>query len=213
MLPKGVLRYAMKLPALQGRSAAQLLADLGHPGRGRSSTSRFEPHVRRARHQARARGLGHRAAAAGDLRGQAVGLLGAQPRPGPVQGPLVRGRRQRQDRGHHRRLERHRPGGRAEDRRGRRDPDPRRPLAGQARGGQGRDRGAPAAPRTSTPCDLSDYDAIDAARREDPLRARLRSTCSSTTRAARSGARWRSPTTASTTSSARCSSTTSARSS
>ena len=59
--------------------------------------------------------------------------------------------------------------------------------------------------------DLSDLEAIDA------LVAQLladhpRSTCSSTTRAARSAARSRSATTASTTTSARCSSTTSARS-
>ena len=56
-----------------------------------------------------------------------MGLLGAPPRPRPVQGPLVRGRGQRQDRAHHRRLERHRPRGRAQDRRGGRHPAARGP--------------------------------------------------------------------------------------
>ena len=40
-----------------------------------------------------ARGLRHRGAAARDLRRQALGLLGAQPRPRPVQGPLARAAR------------------------------------------------------------------------------------------------------------------------
>ena len=62
-------------------------------------------------------------------------------------------------------------------------------------------------------CDLSDYDSIDAAAREDLLRARLDRHAGQQRRAARSGARSRSPTTASTTTSARSSSTTSARSS
>ena len=62
----------------------------------------------------------------------------------------------------------------------------------------------------SYPCDLTDLEAIEHARREGARRPRARSTCSSTTPAARSAARSSSPTTASTTSSARCSSTTSA---
>ena len=59
-------------------------------------------------------------------------------------------------------------------------------------------------------CDLSDVDDIDRMAERGPGAARRTSTCSSTTRAARSAARSRSPTTASTTSSGRCSSTTSA---
>ena len=56
-------------------------------------------------------GTRHRGARARRLRRRPVGLLGAPPRPGPLQGPLVRGRGERQDGDHHRRLERHRQGG------------------------------------------------------------------------------------------------------
>ena len=209
MLPKGVLSYAMKLPALKDIRRS-LLADLGIP----DSVIEYiglTADVRRPRHPARARGLGHRAAAARVLRGEAVGLLGAQPRPRPVQGPLVRGRRQRQDRDHHRRLERHRPGGRAQDRRGGRHPAARRALEDkleEAKEEIERDGGTAYA----YSCDLSDTTRSTRwSRRSSP--STPRSTCSSTTRAARSGARWRSPTTASTTTSARSSSTTWARSS
>ena len=100
----------------------------------------------------------------------------------------------------------------AQDRGGRRDPDPRRPLAGQARGGQGRDRARRAAPPTPTPATSpTTTRSTPCSRRSSP--STPRSTCWSTTRAARSGAPSRSPTTASTTTSARSSSTTSARSS
>ena len=47
------------------------------------------------------------------LRRPALGLLGAQPRPGPVQGPLPAGRDRGEGRRDHRRLERHRQGRRA----------------------------------------------------------------------------------------------------
>ena len=139
MLPKGVLSYALKIPALQGIKRS-FLADLGIPEEALANAemrTRFD-----ARDTQRAlERLGHRAAAARQLRRQAVGLLGAQPRPGPVQGPLVRGRGQRQDGGHHRRVERHRPRRGDEDRRRRRHPAARRAHAGEARRGQGRDRG------------------------------------------------------------------------
>ena len=72
--------------------------------RGGARLHRADLPLRRARHQAGAAGLRHRAAAAGDLLREAVGLLGARARPGPVQGPLVRGRGQRQDGGDHRRV-------------------------------------------------------------------------------------------------------------
>ena len=173
-------------PGAQGR--AQVRARRPRDPRRDPRGRRLHREVRRARHQARPGRLGHRAAGAGLLRLQALGLLGAQPRPGPVQGPLVRGRRQRAHGGHHGRLERHRPRRGAEDRERRRDPDPGRPLAGQARGaarrdpGHGRHRlrllGRPLRQRLDR-----------RRRREDPLRARRRWTCSSTTRAARSGAR------------------------
>ena len=131
MLPKGVLSLRDEAARRSRTSARTMLADLGIPDEVLDYIA-LKPPLRRARHQARARGLGHRAPAAGDLRGQAVGLLGAPPRPGPVQGPLVRGRRQRQDRGHHRRARRASAGGRAQDRRGRRHPDPRRALGGRS---------------------------------------------------------------------------------
>ena len=62
MLPKGVLSYAMKLPALKDVRRS-LLADLGVP----DSVIEYiglTVVVRRPRHPARARGLGDRAAAA-----------------------------------------------------------------------------------------------------------------------------------------------------
>ena len=99
MLPKGVLGYAMKVPALQGIRAASWPTSASRRGRRQH---RAAPPLRRPRHRARARGLRHRAPALEYLRGQAVGLLGARARPGPLQGPLLRGRRQRQDRRHHR---------------------------------------------------------------------------------------------------------------
>ena len=49
-------------------------------------------------------GSGHRRAAAGELRDAALGLLGAQPRPRPVQGPHPVRRGARQGRADHRRL-------------------------------------------------------------------------------------------------------------
>ena len=60
------------------------------------------------------------------LRGQALGLLGAQPRPGPVPRPQPGQRRQGQAHPDHRRLERDRRRDGGEDRRGRRRGDPRR---------------------------------------------------------------------------------------
>ena len=107
MLPKGVLGYALKLPALKGVRRT-VLADLGVPDTVLEYVSlkpRFD-----ARDTARAlEGIGHRGPAARDLRREAVGLLGAQPRSRPVPRPLVRGRDQRQARADHRRLVGHRP--------------------------------------------------------------------------------------------------------
>ena len=86
-----------------------------HPGR-RARLRGPRLGVRHAGHRARARRDRHRRAAAGQLRGQALGLLGAQPRPGPPQGPVLRGRGERADRSHHRRVGRHRQGRRDQDR-------------------------------------------------------------------------------------------------
>ena len=156
-------------------------------------------------------GLGHRGAAAGELRRPALGLLGAQPRPRPVQGPLALGRGAGQGRADHRRLVGDRQGDRGQGRRGRRDGAAGRPLASRS---SRRPR-----PRSRTAGGTAHIHQLR------PLRHRGRradgrggarpstaaSTSSSTTPAARSAARSSSPTTASTTSSARCSSTTSAR--
>ena len=174
-----------------------------------STTSRSPAASTRATRSARCAARTSSSPPLDELRREAVGLLGAHARPGPLQGPLVRGRRQRQDGRDHRRLVGHRPRRRAEDRRRRRDPDPRRAHEGEARRGQGARSRPRAAPRTSHSCDLSRLrrDRARSSRRCSPTTRG--STCSSTTRAARSGARSRSPTTASTTTSARSTSTTS----
>ena len=185
---------------------AQLPGRLRHP-RGGAPERRARDEVRRPRRPARARRLGDRAARARDLRRQAVGLLGAQPRPGPVQGPLVRGRRQRQDRRHHRRVERHRPRRRAQDRRGRRDPAARRPHGGEAPGGQDGDRGQ-GRDRLRLSVRPVRLRRDRAARRADARRPPGDRRAHQQRRAARSGARSSSPTTASTTTSAPSSSTT-----
>ena len=182
-----------------------------HPGRGRR-LHRAQLPLRRARHAARDPRLRDRAAAAEQLRRQALGLLGAPTRPRPLQGPQLRGRRQRQDGRDHRRVVGHRPRRRAEDRRRRRGPDPRRADQGEARRGQGRDRGggrhrvrrARATCRTTTR-------SRDWSRSCSPTTRG--STCWSTTRAAASAAASRCPTTASTTTSGRSGSTTCRRSS
>ena len=95
-LPKGVVSMLMKLPALKD-VRRPILADFGIPEEVLEPRRLHRP-VRHARHRARARRHGHRGPAARQLRRAALGLLGAQPRPGPVQGPLVRARRQRRAR-------------------------------------------------------------------------------------------------------------------
>ena len=102
---------------------------------------------------------------------------------------------------------RHRPRRGAEDRGRRRHPDPRRPHQGEARRGQGRDRGR-GRHRLRRPVRPQRLRRDRQAGRDAAGRARRRSTCWSTTRAARSAAASRSATTASTTTSARSTSTT-----
>ena len=108
-LPKGVGSLLLQLPALKGVRAH----DPRRPRdpRGDPRAPRLHRPVRHPRQRARAGGHGHRGAAAGQLRRAHLGLLGAQARPRPLQGPLVRGRHQRAHGRHHRRLERHRPRG------------------------------------------------------------------------------------------------------
>ena len=75
MLPKGVLSYAMKLPALKDIRRS-LLADLGIP----DSVIEYigaDRDVRRPRHAARARGLGHRAPAAASPTPTSCGTTGS----------------------------------------------------------------------------------------------------------------------------------------
>ena len=183
-----------------------------HPRRGHRARRAHRPQFDTRDTERALSRLGHRGARRWTPTPTAVGLLGAPPRPRPVQGPLVRGRGQRQDRRHHRRLERHRPRRRAS-----RSP----PRAGSRSSSRARRRSS----RRPRPRSRRRRHGLRLlrrplrlrrdrrARRAAALRPRARSTCSSTTRAARSAARSRSPTTASTTTSARCSSTTSARSS
>ena len=89
-----------------------------------------------------------------------MGLLGAQPRPRPVQGPLVRGRGQRQDGRDHRRVERDRQGGGAEDRRRGRDPAARRAHEEKLEEVKAEIEGAGGTAYVYS-ADLSDYDSID----------------------------------------------------
>ena len=91
-LPKGTFSMLMKLPALKD-VAALAPGRLRHPRRGRRARRLHRP-VRHARHRARAGRLRHRGPRRSTTYAdQALGLLGAQPRPGPLQGPLVRARR------------------------------------------------------------------------------------------------------------------------
>ena len=137
-LPKGTLSMVMRLPALRGVRDS-ILSDFGIPSEVVGNvgfTSQFDT---RDTERALA-GSGIEVPELDDLRLAPVGPLGARAGPRPVQGPLVRARRQRPHRRHHRRLVGHRQGGGAEDRQGGRHPDPGGALDGQARGGQGRDR-------------------------------------------------------------------------
>ena len=138
----------MALPTVK-RIRHQLYHDLGDPA-GRDGEPRLPLQVRRARHPARAHRHRHRRAAAVHLRAAAVGLLGAQPRPGPVPRPLARQLDQGQAGPDHGRLQRHRARDRAEGRRGRRRGAARLAHAREARGGGEAGGGARAAPRTST---------------------------------------------------------------
>ena len=138
--PRASLSFALKLPALK-QIRANVLADLGIPDEVVDYIALTLP-LRRARHAARA--ARHRASSCRRCASYATKIWDyweRHARPGPLQGPLLRGRGQRQDGRDHGRVERHRPRGGAEDRGRGRDPDPRRAHQGEARRGQGRDRG------------------------------------------------------------------------
>ena len=91
MLPKGVLSYAMKLPALKDVRRT-LLADLGIPDTVIEHMALVPRFDGRDTQRALA-GSGIEVPALESYADEAVGLLGAQPRPRPVQGPLVRAAR------------------------------------------------------------------------------------------------------------------------
>ena len=75
MLPKGVLSYAMKLPALKDMRRT-LLADLGIPEEVLEHMA-LVPRLRRARRAARAAGHRHRGAAARDATPRSCGTTGS----------------------------------------------------------------------------------------------------------------------------------------
>ena len=185
-LPKGTVSMLMKAPPLQGRAPGAARRPR-HP-RGGPRVRRPHRAVRHARHRARAEGHRHRGPRAVDLRVAAVGLLRAPPRPRPLQGPVLRGRRQRQARPHHRRLVGHRRGGREEDRRRRRHPAARRAQRWTSSRRRRRRSRRRAAPRTSTPPTSRTWTRSTSWSSGCAPSTRS-STSSSTTRAARSAAR------------------------
>ena len=75
------------------RITDQVLGRLRHPRDRCSPTSTTRPTSTRRNDAGGARGHRDHGAAARELRGQALGLLGAQPRPGPLQGPHAVGAR------------------------------------------------------------------------------------------------------------------------
>ena len=172
-LPKGTLSMLMKLPALKDVRKT-VLADFGIPEEVVDFvglTAQFD-----TRDTERAlEGSGITLPEARHLRGPALGLLGAQPRPRPVPRPILRKRRQRQGHRHHRGLQRHRQGDGGEGRAGGRDPRAAGPQRGQARGDEEGDRGGrrdrlrlpPSTSPTSRPSTrwssafLADHPAVD----------------------------------------------------
>ena len=98
------------------RITDQVLADFGIP-RSVLVYINYPTDFDSAKTQRALEGTDISGAAAGQLRRQALGLLGAQPRPRPVQGPLALGRDRRQGRPDHRRLVGDRQGDRDQVRR------------------------------------------------------------------------------------------------
>ena len=108
VVPKQARKMIAQLPPVK-RITDQVLGDFGIP-REVALLHRLPERLRLAGRAGGARGLGNPGPGAGGLRRPAVGLLGAQPRPGPVQGPQPARRDRGQGRRHHRRVERHRQG-------------------------------------------------------------------------------------------------------
>ena len=131
VVPKQARKMIAQLPPVR-RITDQVLGDFGIP---RDVLTYIDyPTDFDSRHAQKAlEGTGISVPALEAYAGPALGLLGAQPRPGPVQGPQPARRDRGQGRRHHRRLERHRARGGAEGRRGGRHRGARRALGGQAR--------------------------------------------------------------------------------
>src|SRR4051794_5886872 len=130
-----------------GAEAVPARQTRGEGGAGPARPAGGDAHLRRLPDQLRldqdaesAERLGDRGAAAGVLRGADLGLLGAQPRPRPLQGPLALGGGAGESGADHRGVFRDRQGDRGQGRRRGGDGPAGRPLARQARGDQGRDR-------------------------------------------------------------------------
>ena len=166
---------------------------------------RLPERLRLPRRPARARGDRHLGSRARRIRRPAVGLLGAQPRPRPVPGPQPARRGRGQGGRDHRRLERHRPRGRAARRRGRRHRAAGRALGGQARGGEGARSRRLGGVAHVHPADLSDLEDCDRLVEEILAAARPGGRPRQQRRALDPALDRRTPTTASTTTSARCS--------
>ena len=148
MIPPQVRSGLLMLPPVK-RIRNTVLGDLGIPESVLTyvnyPTSFDNRNARRG-----ARGQRHRRAATRGVRGQALGLLGAEPGSRPVQGPLAGGRGRRQGRDDHRRLVGDRQVGGAQGRARRAAPccsSPGRPRSSRRRATRSRPQ---AARRTST---------------------------------------------------------------
>ena len=111
-----------------------------HPARG-AALRQLPDQVRLDQDAGSARRLGHRGAAAGQLRADVVGVLGAHVQPRPSQGPRPGPRHQGQDRDDHRSVVGHRSRDRVAGRRCRRQGHPRRaraPTSSSRRGSRSR---------------------------------------------------------------------------
>ena len=93
VVPKQVRNGVQMLPPVK-RITDTVLADLGIP-RSVLVYINYPTSFDSTNTQKALEGTGHLGAAAGELRRPALGLLGAQPRPRPVQGPLAVGRDRR----------------------------------------------------------------------------------------------------------------------
>ena len=100
VVPKQARSMIAQLPPVQ-RITDQLLGDFGIPREVLTYIDYPSDYDSRDA-QRGARGHGDPGARAGGLRRPAVGLLGAQPRPRPLQGPQPAGRDRGQGRRHHR---------------------------------------------------------------------------------------------------------------